>query len=201
MATLGVLALQGAFREHREVLDALGVHAVEVRVPDDLAAVDALIMPGGESTTMTRLLDTSGLRGPLVARLEDGMPAFGTCAGLILLARRVIDGRSDQVPLGVLDITARRNGYGRQAESFEAPLRIAGFEETGLDAGDFAGVFIRAPLVESLGPAVDVLATHEGHAVLLRQGPVWASTFHPELAGDPRIHQQFIKQLHQEVTV
>jgi pyridoxal 5'-phosphate synthase pdxT subunit len=187
---LGVLALQGAFREHREVLDALGVDALEVRLPHDLDAVDALLLPGGESTTMTRLLDTSGLRTPLEDRLHDGMPVLGTCAGLILLAARVVDGRPDQVPLGVLDVTARRNGYGRQAQSFEAPLTIAG-----LSGGPFAGVFIRAPVVEAAGPAVEVLATFEDRPVLCRQGRVWAATFHPELSGDLRVHQQFLQEV------
>jgi 5'-phosphate synthase pdxT subunit len=188
----GVLALQGAFREHREVLDALGVDAVEVRVPHDLDAVDALLLPGGESTTMMRLLETSGLRAPLTERLEAGMAALGTCAGLILLAARVVDGRSDQEPLGVLDITARRNAYGRQAQSFEAPLDVAG-----ISGGPFPGVFIRAPVIESVGPAVEVLAVHEDRPVLCRHGAVWAATFHPELSGDLRIHQRFLQEVAQ----
>jgi len=188
MTKLGVLALQGAFREHCEVLDALGVDAIEVRVPHELDAVDALLMPGGESTTMTRLLDTSGLRDPLLERLAAGMPAFGTCAGLILLAREVVDGRPDQDPLGALDVIARRNAYGRQAESFEAPLHV-----DGLTGGTFLGVFIRAPVVESVGSGVEVLATHGDRPVLVRQGAIWASTFHPELSGDLRIHQRFLR--------
>jgi 5'-phosphate synthase pdxT subunit len=189
MPTVGVLALQGAFREHREVLDALGVDAIDVRVSRELDDVDALLIPGGESTTMSRLLDTSGLREPLMGRLASGMPAFGTCAGLILLARDVLDGRPDQIALGALDITARRNAYGRQTESFEAALDI-----DGLDGAPFPGVFIRAPVVESVGPGVEVLAMHEDRVVLLRQGAIWASTFHPELSGDLRIHQQFLSQ-------
>ena len=123
---VGVLALQGAFREHREVLDALGVETVEVRTPEDLAALDALVLPGGESTTMGMLLVSSGLREPLADRLADGMPAFGTCAGMILLAREVVDGRPDQESFGAIDVTVRRNAYGRQRDSFEAPLAIAG---------------------------------------------------------------------------
>ena len=186
MAKLGVLALQGAFREHREVLDAFGVDTVEVRVPEHLSGVDALVLPGGESTTMTHLLETSDLRQPLVDRVRDGMPTLGTCAGLILLAREVVDGRADQVPLGVLDATVRRNGYGRQRDSFETDLDVLGL------GAPFAGVFIRAPVVERVGSTVEVLATHDGHPVLVRDGDVWGSTFHPELSGDLRVHQQFV---------
>jgi len=186
----GVLALQGAFREHREVFEALGVDTIEVRVPQELDAIDVLVAPGGESTTMNRLLDTSGLRGPVHARLVGGMPVLGTCAGLILLAREVVDGRADQVPFGVLDVRVRRNGYGRQAESFEAALDVEG-----LVGGSFPGVFIRAPVVEAVGPEVQVLASHEGRPVLVRQGAVWASTFHPELSGDLRVHQRFLQEV------
>src|SRR5581483_3190761 len=168
----GILALQGAFREHREVLDALGVETVEVRTPSDLSAVDALVLPGGESTTMNRLLDTSGLRAPLRERLRDGLPALGTCAGLIVLGREVLDGRPDQVPLGAIDCTVRRNAYGTQLQSFEAPLDVRG-----LRGGPFPGVFIRAPVVEAVGPGVEVLAEHAGRPVLCRSGPVWVTTF------------------------
>jgi 5'-phosphate synthase pdxT subunit len=187
---IGILALQGAFREHREVLDTLGVSTVEVRVPEHLSGIDALVLPGGESTTMTRLLETSGLRGPLVDRLRDGLPAFGTCAGLILLAAEVRDGRADQVPLGALDVTVRRNGYGRQRDSFETVLIV-----TGLTGAGFPGVFIRAPVVERVGPDVEVLAAEDDRPVLVRQGAVWASTFHPELSGDLRVHQQFVQSI------
>jgi len=190
MAKVGVLALQGAFREHREVLEALGISTLEVRVPEHLSGVDALVLPGGESTTMTRLLRTSGLHDPLVERLRDGMPAFGTCAGLILLATEVREGRPDQVPLGVLDVAVRRNGYGRQRDSFETGLDVVG-----LTGAAFPGVFIRAPVIERAGESVEVLAAHEGLPVLVRQGSVWASTFHPELSGDLRVHQQFVQQI------
>ena len=156
---IGVLALQGAFREHREVLEALGADAVEVRTPEQLGAVAGLILPGGESTTITKLLDTSGLREPLVGALADGLPAFGTCAGLIVLAREVLDGRPDQEPLAVIDVTARRNAYGRQINSFEAALEIKG-----LSGAPFPGVFIRAPVIEAVGPGVEVLAEHDGSA-------------------------------------
>jgi 5'-phosphate synthase pdxT subunit len=185
----GVLALQGAFREHREVLDQLGVETIEVRTPDDLSGVDTLFLPGGESTTMTKLVDSSGLRAPLADRMTAGMPMFATCAGLILLARRVLDGRADQEPLAVLDVTVRRNAYGRQRESFEAPLSI-----NGLPGDAFPGVFIRAPVIEATGTAIDVLAVHDDHPVLVRDGTIWAATFHPELSGDLRLHQRFLDE-------
>jgi 5'-phosphate synthase pdxT subunit len=187
---VGVLALQGAFREHREVLDALGIESVEVRVPEHLGGVDALILPGGESTTMTRLLDTSGLREPLTGLLRDGLPALGTCAGLILMAADVLDGRADQVPLGVLDVTVRRNAYGRQRDSFEAELDV-----DGLAGPAFPGVFIRAPVVERVGSEVEVLARYAGGPALVRGGAVWGSTFHPELSGDLRVHQRFLQEV------
>jgi 5'-phosphate synthase pdxT subunit len=187
---VGVLALQGAFREHREVLDALGVESTELRVPEDLGALDAVILPGGESTTMNRLLDTSGVREPLAAALADGLPAFGTCAGLILLATDVLDGRPDQRPFGVLDLAVRRNGYGRQRDSFEAALDVRD-----LAGGPFPGVFIRAPVVEACGADIEVLARHDGVPVLVRRGPVWASAFHPELSGDLRLHQRFLEEV------
>jgi 5'-phosphate synthase pdxT subunit len=185
----GVLALQGAFREHREVLDALGVEAVEVRVPEHLGGIDALFVPGGESTTIGKLLDTSGLREPLHAALTGGLPVLGTCAGLILLADDVRDG-TEPAPtaLSVLDCTVVRNAYGRQRESFEAPLAVHGL------AGEFPGVFIRAPVVQRVGDNVEVLAEHEGHPVLVRQGAVWAATFHPELSDDLRLHERFLTE-------
>jgi pyridoxal 5'-phosphate synthase pdxT subunit len=185
----GVLALQGAFREHREVLDALGAEAIEVRVPEDLVALDAIVLPGGESTTMSKLLDTSELRTPLGERLRDGLPVLGTCAGMILLAREVVDGRPDQESFGVVDVTVRRNAYGRQRDSFEADLDVAG-----LPGGSFRGVFIRAPRIEVAGAGVDVLAVHDGHPVLVREGRAWVASFHPELAGDLRLHQRFLDE-------
>lgn len=186
----GVLALQGAFREHGEVLDALGVETAEVRTPEHLAGIDVLVMPGGESTTMGMLLESSGLRAPICERLRDDMPVLGTCAGLIILATRVVDGRPDQMSFGVLDAVVRRNAYGTQLASFEADLDV-----DGLVGGRFPGVFIRAPVVETVGDAVAVLAEHDGHPVLLRQGRIWASTFHPELSGDLRIHERFISEV------
>ena len=184
----GVLALQGAFREHREVLDALGVDAVEVRLPEQLSGLDALFIPGGESTTITKLLDSSGLREPLHAALTEGLPVFGTCAGLILLADHVLDAAGTRCPtaLGALDCTVVRNAYGRQRESFEVRIAVEGID------GGFPGVFIRAPVIQSVGGSVEVLAEHEGRPVLVRQGSVWGATFHPELSGDLRLHERFL---------
>jgi len=186
---VGVLALQGAFREHREVLDALGVETVEVRTPAQLGALDALVLPGGESTTMSQLLDSSGVRAPLAERLADGFPVLGTCAGMILLAREVVDGRPDQQSFGVIDLAVRRNAYGRQRDSFEADLAV-----DGLRGGRFPGVFIRAPRIESVGERVEVLASHEDVPVLARQGAVVVASFHPELSGDLRLHEWFLTE-------
>ena len=185
---VGVLALQGDVREHAATLTELGADAIEVRRPEHLAAVDALIVPGGESTTMSRLLDTSGLREPIVERLGDGMPAFGTCAGMILLARDILDGRPDQVPLAGIDIGVRRNAFGRQVDSFETDLDV-----TGVNGGAVHAVFIRAPIVERVGPDVEVLADVDGRPVVCRQGPVLVAAFHPEIAGEPRLHELFLQ--------
>ncbi len=186
---VGVLALQGAFREHAEALDALGAQVALVKRPDHLGGIDAIVLPGGESTTIDKLLDSSGLRAPLRDALRDGLPAFATCAGLILCATDIVDGRPDQQPLALLDVTVRRNGYGRQRESFEAALEV-----DGLVGGPFTGVFIRAPVVERVGRPVEVLATYDGVAVLGRQDRVWFAAFHPELAGDLRLHQRFLAE-------
>ena len=183
---VGVLALQGAFARHSEVLTGLGAVPLEVRTPGDLDAVDAMVVPGGESTTMSMLLDSSGLRPSLAERLADGLPVLGTCAGMILLAVRVTDGRDDQRSFGAIDIDVRRNGYGRQVDSFEDQLSV-----TGLD-GLFHGVFIRAPVVERVGADVEVLATVDGVPVLCREGAVLVSSFHPEMSGDGRIHERFL---------
>ena len=185
---VGVLALQGAFREHAEAFEALGADVTFVRLPEHLAGIDALAFPGGESTTIDKLLDSSGLREPVAELVRDGMPALAVCAGLIVLASEVSDGRPDQRPMGLLDVTVRRNGYGRQVDSFEAPLEVKG-----LVGGPFPGVFIRAPIVERVGPEVEVLATHEDRPVLCRQGTIWAASFHPELSGDLRVHEQFLQ--------
>ena len=186
---VGVLALQGAFGLHAVALTDLGARPVEIRTPADLARVQALVMPGGESTTMSMLLESSGLFDAIAARLDDGMPVFGTCAGMILLASDVIDGRADQRSFGAVDIAVRRNGYGRQVDSFEANLDVAGLESP------FPAVFIRAPVVESAGPEVTVLAHHEGRPVLAQQGRLTVAAFHPELAGDSRLHGRFLQEV------
>ncbi len=186
----GVLALQGAFREHREILATLGAETVDVRTPEHLGAIDLLVIPGGESTTISHLLASAELREPLTAAIADGLPVLGTCAGLIVLAHEVVDGRADQVPLDAIDIVARRNAYGRQRDSFEVDLEISA-----LAGGPFRGVFIRAPAIESVGGAVEVLAEHNGRPVFAREGHVWVSAFHPELAGDFRVHERFLQEV------
>ena len=192
---VGVLALQGDVREHLAALRAIGVAAVPVRRPAELAACDGLVLPGGESTTMAKLARTFELFEPIQARIAAGMPAFGTCAGMILLAERVEDGTADQETLGGLDITVRRNAFGRQVHSFEGDVEFVGLEEP------VHGVFIRAPWVEDVGPGVEVLArighgqavepAAVGRIVAVRQGPVIATSFHPEVGTDARIHQIF----------
>jgi 5'-phosphate synthase pdxT subunit len=187
---IGVLALQGAFREHAEALTALGADVALVKRPEHLDSLDAVVLPGGESTTIDKLLDSAELRAPLTRSLRDGMPAFATCAGLILCATEVVDGRPDQLPFGVLDVTVRRNGYGRQRESFEAPLAVRGLAD-----GDFPGVFIRAPVVERAGAGVEVLAEYDGVPVFGRAANIWFASFHPELSSDLRLHQLFVNEV------
>jgi len=187
---IGVLALQGDVREHVAALGALGADPVEVRTPAHLDLVDALVLPGGESTALTILLRSSGLRQPLEARLAAGMPAFGTCAGMILLAREVVDGPEDQQTLGAIDLTVRRNGFGSQAQSFEAEVDVEG-----LGGGPVNAVFIRAPVVERAGPEVEVLAEIDSRPVIARQGPVLVCAFHPELVGDLRLHELFLQEV------
>ena len=189
---VGVVALQGDFREHVELLRSLGAEAFEVRGPAELAQAEALVLPGGESTTISLLLESSGLLGPIRERLAAGMPALGTCAGMILLATEILDGRPDQHCFGAIDISVRRNAFGRQRDSFEADLDVAGL------GAPLHAVFVRAPVVERTGPEVEVLATvmMEGGAkrpVVCRQGAVLVTAFHPELAGDPRLHALFLQ--------
>ncbi|PRY40273.1 pyridoxal 5'-phosphate synthase glutaminase subunit PdxT [Umezawaea tangerina] len=194
---VGVLALQGDVREHLIALAECDVVARPVRRPEELAEVDGLVLPGGESTTISRLLHTFELLEPLRARLADGLPAYGSCAGMILLADKVIDGRPDQHQLGGLDVVVRRNAFGRQVDSFEEDLDFQGVED-----GPVHAVFIRAPWVESSGGGVDVLARvpesptageAAGRIVAVRQGHVLATAFHPELTGDGRVHRLFVE--------
>jgi 5'-phosphate synthase pdxT subunit len=190
--TVGVLALQGAFGAHQRVLEQLGADTRQVRTPADLAAVDALIIPGGESTTMSRLLRTAGLFEPIAERLQQHMPVFGTCAGMILLATDVIDGRPDQRSFGTIDLSVRRNGYGRQVDSFERDITLDALG----DSSPFHAVFIRAPKVERVGGDVEVLAALDGTPVLARSGPVLVASFHPELTDDSRLHAMFLDMVH-----
>jgi 5'-phosphate synthase pdxT subunit len=179
--------MQGAFAEHIHALEASGARTRVVRSAGDLAGLDGIVLPGGESTTMTMLMERGGLFGPLRGAIGGGLPTLATCAGMILLAREVADGMPEQRSLGLLDVAIRRNGYGRQVDSFEADIEIAG-----LGAKSFPAVFIRSPLVESVG-AVDVIATHDGHAVAVRQGHILALCFHPELTKDLRVHREFVR--------
>ena len=182
----GVLALQGDFREHARVLDAAGASPVEVRTAAELQEVDLLVIPGGESTTMGKLARAGDLVAPVVDRIAAGMPVLGTCAGMIVLARRVEGGE----PLfGVVDVTVRRNAYGRQVDSFEADVDVAGIDHP------VRGVFIRAPRVEDVGPDVRVLAEHEGYAVVLEQGHVVVASFHPELVGETALHEYVMRKV------
>ncbi|MGW2328538.1 pyridoxal 5'-phosphate synthase glutaminase subunit PdxT [Streptomyces sp. NPDC001700] len=183
---IGVLALQGDVREHLAALTAVGAEARPVRRPEELAEVEGLVIPGGESTTMSKLAVIFGLLEPLRERVRAGLPVYGTCAGMIMVADKILDGREDQETLGGIDMIVRRNAFGRQNESFEAAVGIKGIE-----GGPVEGVFIRAPWVESVGAGAEVLATYEGHAVAVRQGNVLATSFHPELTGDHRVHALF----------
>lgn len=189
--TVGVLALQGDVREHLRMLADCGVAARAVRRPAELARVDALVIPGGESTTISKLAVEFGLLEPVRDRIRAGMPAYGSCAGMIMLAGEVLDGRPDQPSFGGIDMTVRRNAFGRQADSFEAEIDLA-------DIGDFPGVFIRAPWVERVGPGVRVLGRVGGigptaKIVAVRQGQLLATAFHPELTGDLRVHRLFVE--------
>ena len=180
---IGVLALQGAFREHLETLDSIGVEGVPVRLPQDLDSVSGLILPGGESTTMRRLIDRWGLRQPILALADRGAPLFGTCAGMIVLARELAGGEAPILPL--LDITVQRNAFGRQLDSFESDLAVPVLGDRPVH-----GVFIRAPIVERTGPNVDVLARlDDGRVVAVRERNLIATAFHPELAGETRFHR------------
>nr|WP_067521468.1 pyridoxal 5'-phosphate synthase glutaminase subunit PdxT [Nocardia uniformis] len=190
--TIGVLALQGDVREHLHALAACGAEPVPVRRESELAAVDGLVLPGGESTAISKLLEVFDLLEPLRLRLRDGLPAYGSCAGMILLASEVLDTRLDMRALSGIDMTVRRNAFGRQVDSFETDLDFAG-----LDGGPVRAVFIRAPWVEQVGDGVEVLATvpsgpAAGRIVAVRQGNVMATSFHPEVTGDLRVHRLFV---------
>jgi pyridoxal 5'-phosphate synthase pdxT subunit len=181
---IGVLGLQGDVREHLAALDAAGATPVVIKRPDAMSEIDALVLPGGESTTIGKLLHRFGLMEPLRERAGAGMPLYGTCAGMILMAGEIVGG---DLPhgLGLMDVAVRRNAYGRQVDSFETDLEVAGLKEP------FRATFIRAPVVERVGDGVEVLATYEGAPVLVRQRNLLASSFHPEISGDGRIHEMF----------
>ena len=183
---IGVLALQGDVREHLAALEAAGALTTTVRRPEELAAVQGLVIPGGESTTMSKLAVLFGMLQPLRERVRAGLPVYGTCAGMILLAEKILDPRSGQETVGGIDMIVRRNAFGRQNESFEAAVDV-----TGVGPDPVHGVFIRAPWVESVGAGVQVLAEHGGHVVAVRQGNALATSFHPELTGDHRLHALF----------
>ena len=190
---IGVLALQGDVREHLAALREQGAEAVPVRRTEELAGVDGLVLPGGESTTIVKLAARFDLLEPLRAAVRDGLPVYGSCAGMILLADRIADGRPDQETLGGLDMTVRRNAFGRQVDSFEEDLHVKGVEGEPLRA-----VFIRAPWVEEVGEGVEVLGQVEegpaaGRIVAVRQGVLLATSFHPEVTGDARVHEMFVK--------
>ena len=179
----GVLALQGDFREHVRVLESMGGTAIEVRTPAQLADVDRLVIPGGESTTMSKLARAYDLVEPIRDRARDGMPILGTCAGMIVLAERVLDG---EPLLSLMDITVRRNAYGRQVDSFESDVDVEGIDHP------VRGIFIRAPWIEDVGADVNVLSEHEGRPVVLQQGGLLAASFHPELVGETALHEYFL---------
>ena len=192
---IGVLALQGDVREHVRSLECAGARSSAVRTLDQLAEVDGLVIPGGESTTMSKLAILDGFLEPLRAARASGMPMYGSCAGMIMLADTVTDARPDQETIGGLDVTVRRNAFGRQVDSFEADLDIPELGPT-----PFRAVFIRAPRVDAVGPGVEVLATvgrdsGAGTIVAVRQGPLLATAFHPELTGDLRIHEMFVESV------
>jgi 5'-phosphate synthase pdxT subunit len=189
---VGVLALQGDVVEHSAALERAGARALSVKNPSDLARVDALVIPGGESTTVMKLLERVGLAGAIVERVRRGMPLWGTCMGMIVAAREIAE--VDQPTLGLIDITVRRNAFGRQNESAEVDLRI----ET-LGSRPFPAIFIRAPWIERAGPGVELLAKRNGRGVMVREGNVLATSFHPELTDDPRVHQYFLDMVNEGV--
>jgi 5'-phosphate synthase pdxT subunit len=196
---IGVLALQGDVREHLAALEAQGARSAAVRRPEELAAVDGLVLPGGESTTIVKLARRFGLLGPLRAAVRAGLPVYGSCAGMILLADRILDAPADQETIGGLDVTVRRNAFGRQVDSFESEIAFQG-----IDGGPLHAIFIRAPWVEEAGEAVEVLGRvvggpADGKIVAVRQGNLVATSFHPELTGDHRVHALFVDMVTRNV--
>ena len=191
---VGVLALQGAFDAHVQRLTDLGLESRLVKDISDLDDLDGIILPGGESTTMSNLLVASGLGTELSHRVHSDLPVFGTCAGMIMMARTIQDGRPDQISLDAMDIQVRRNGYGRQNDSFEQDISV-----TSLDS-PFHALFIRAPIIESIGDGVEVLASVDEHPILVRQANALASSFHPELVSDLRVHEIFLSMIHNSKT-
>jgi pyridoxal 5'-phosphate synthase pdxT subunit len=185
---VGVLALQGDFREHIAALTAIGVEAIAVKTETEINSVDALILPGGESTTIAKLARIFGVFEVIQQKISTGLPVYGSCAGLILLANKILDGAIGQETFGGLEITARRNAFGRQVDSFEGEIDFVGI-------GKLNGVFIRAPWVEEVGSKVEVLATSHGHPVAVRQGKVLATSFHPELTDDHAVHRYFVEEI------
>jgi pyridoxal 5'-phosphate synthase pdxT subunit len=183
---IGVLALQGDVREHARAIEGAGATAIPVKSADEIDTVDALVLPGGESTTIGRLLDRFGLLERLRARVASGMPLYGTCSGMILMAKEITGPHAAEHRIEALDITVRRNAYGRQVDSFEADVEVAGLRDP------FRAVFIRAPVVERVGPDVEVVATHDGSPVVVREGALLASSFHPEMTADGRLHELFV---------
>lgn len=183
MSTTGVLALQGDFEAHERVVRSIGAETIQVRTPEDLESAERLIIPGGESTTITKLAIEHGLAESLRKRANGGMPIFGTCAGMIVCAARIADG--DEPLIGIADLTVRRNAYGRQVDSFESTVEVTG-------VGAVRAVFIRAPWVEETGPGVEILATHGNRPVAVRQDRVLLCSFHPELVGEDRLHRLFL---------
>lgn len=187
---VGVLALQGAFREHIMAFEALGITSVAVRLPEQLGDLSGLVIPGGESTAIGKLMRTYDFYDSIRQQHGAGMAVWGTCAGAILMATEVLDALPDQETLGLMDISVRRNAYGRQLDSFEADLDVRGLPDD-----VYRGVFIRAPWIERVGPDIEVLAEHDGHIVAARSGDLLATTFHPELTGDPRMHRYFLDEV------
>lgn len=186
MTKIGVLALQGDFREHMKMLDGLGLEASEIRLPGQLDCIDGLIIPGGESTTIVQLMDNFGLTDRLKFLIKSGLPTWGTCAGMIVLAKDITDDRP--IPLGIMDISVRRNAYGRQIDSFETSVLMPAIGDV-----PFNAIFIRAPLIERVGPNVSILATLDnGEVIAAQEGNVIVTSFHPELTEDKRLHQYFL---------